>query len=92
MLYAWTKEVSAKLKGLGKPTLTRHRVMRYGNTRIVDISRLQNELSWQPKYADGIQIIKDSIKWLEDNGFIDYENKKVLLLRRWEDHFVRKKD
>ena len=66
--------------------------MRYGNTRIVDITRIQNELQWEAKFADGIQVIKDSIKWLEDNDFIDYEAKKVRLLRRWEDHFVRKKD
>ncbi len=92
MFYAWTKEVSAKIKGIGKSTLTRHRVMRYGNTRVVDISKLQNELNWKPKFTDSKEVIKNSVKWLEENNFIDYENKKVLILRRWEDHFIKNKD
>ena len=92
MFYAWTKEVSAKIKGSGKPTLTRHRVMRFGNTRIVDISKIQNELDWKPKYTNGEEVIKNAIKWLEANNFIDYENKEVRIIRRWEDHFVRNKE
>ena len=92
MFYAWTKEVSAKIKGTGKPTLTRHRVMRFGNTRILDISKIQNDFNWEPKHADGRKVIYDAIDWLEKNNFIDYENKKVLLLRRWEDHFIRNKN
>jgi nucleoside-diphosphate-sugar epimerase len=89
MFYTWLKEVFAKIKGTGKPTTTRHRVMRYGNTRILDIERIQKDLNWKPKYTDGIKIINESITWLINNNFVDFEKKRVLLLRKWEDDFVR---
>jgi len=92
MFYAWTKEVKAKIKGKGKPTLTRHRVMRYGNTRILDITRITSELKWKPKFTDGIQNIHKAVEWLKEKNYIDFENKTVILLRRWEDDLVRKKD
>ncbi|MGC9779390.1 MAG: NAD(P)-dependent oxidoreductase [Candidatus Heimdallarchaeota archaeon] len=89
MFYAWTKEVGTKIRGLGKPTLTRYRVMRYSNTRILDISKIKNDLKWEPKHTDGIQVIHESVKWLVENDFIDYDNKEVKLLRRWEDQLKR---
>ena len=91
MFYAWTKEVSAKLKKDGKPTLTRHRVMRYGNTRLLDISKIKEKLNWQPQYTNGIEVIKESINWLNEHNFIDYEKKEVKLLRRWEDDLKNSK-
>jgi nucleoside-diphosphate-sugar epimerase len=91
LFYAWTKEVSAKIKGKGKATLTRHRVMRYGNTRVLDISKIQNKLDWKPKYTNGKEVLENTIKWLEENDFIDYQNKEVKILRRWEDHFSKSK-
>ena len=89
MFYTWTKEVFAKIKGTGKPTTTRHRVMRYGNTRVLDISQIQNDLDWKPINKDGKKVINESIDWLNDNKFIDYNKKRVLLLRKWEDDFIR---
>ena len=89
MLYAWSKEVGAKLKGKGKPTLTRHRVMRYGNTRRLNISKIKEHLGWEPIHTDGVQVIKDSVQWLKENNFIDFEKKEVKLLRKWEDDFKK---
>jgi len=84
-LYAWSKEIGAKLKGKGKPTLTRHRVKRYGKSRILDISKIKEKLDWEPVHTDGAQVIRDTVQWLKDNNFIDLEKKKVKLLRKWED-------
>ncbi|MHA1213123.1 MAG: NAD-dependent epimerase/dehydratase family protein [Candidatus Heimdallarchaeota archaeon] len=92
MFYAWTKEVGAKIKGTGKSTLTRHRVMRYGNTRILDTTKIENDLNWKPQFTNGIEVIKETVKWLNDSNFIDYDNKKVVLKRRWEDAFIRNKN
>ncbi|NHK32375.1 MAG: NAD(P)-dependent oxidoreductase [Asgard group archaeon] len=89
MFYTWLKEVISKLKGTGKPTTTRHRVMRYGNTRVLDISKIQNDFGWKPKSTNGKKVINESIDWLNENNFIDYDKKRVLLLRKWEDDFVR---
>ncbi|NHJ84893.1 MAG: NAD(P)-dependent oxidoreductase [Asgard group archaeon] len=88
-LYAWSREISTKLKGKGKPTLTRHRVMRYGNTRILDISKIQKELQYKPKFTDGNEVIRNAVKWLNENNYIDYETKTVHLERRWEDAFKK---
>lgn len=84
-LYAWSKEIGAKLKGKGQPTLTRYRVKRYGKTRILDISKIKTKLGWEPIHKDGIQVIRDSVQWLKDNDFINLEKKEVRLLRKWED-------
>ncbi|MHA1640915.1 MAG: NAD-dependent epimerase/dehydratase family protein [Candidatus Heimdallarchaeota archaeon] len=92
MLYAWTKEVGAKIKGQGKPTLSRHRVMRYGNTRILDITQIQKDFQWKPEFTDGIKVIQDTVQWLIENDFVDFEHKEVRLLRRWEDALKRKKN
>ncbi|NHJ32534.1 MAG: NAD(P)-dependent oxidoreductase [Asgard group archaeon] len=91
MIYAWFKEIQAKRKGIGKPTLTRFRVMRYGNTRILDISRIQKDLGWEPIHKDGHKVIQESVDWLNEHKYIDYENKKVVLIRKWEDDLKRKK-
>ncbi|NHJ49792.1 MAG: NAD(P)-dependent oxidoreductase [Asgard group archaeon] len=88
MFYTWLKEVISKIKGTGKPTITRHRVMRYGNTRILDISQIQNDLNWKPEFTDGKNVINDSINWLVKKKFIDFEKKEVLLLRKWEDDLI----
>ena len=85
LFYALLQEMKAKRKGKKKSTLTRHRVMRYGNTRILDVSRIKKELHWEPIHTNGKQVIKDTIKWLDENNFIDHENKKVLLIRKWEE-------
>lgn len=90
MIYAWFKEISAKRKGIGKPTLTRYRVMRYGNTRILDISKIKKDLDWEPKYTNGKEVIRESVNWLIEHKYIDYENKKVTLVRKWEDLLKRK--
>ncbi|MCK5184321.1 MAG: hypothetical protein KAQ95_08445, partial [Candidatus Heimdallarchaeota archaeon] len=78
-------------KGIGKPTLTRYRVMRYGNTRILDISKIKKDLAWEPKYTDGKKVIQESVNWLNEHNYIDYENKKVTLVRKWEDQLKSKK-
>jgi nucleoside-diphosphate-sugar epimerase len=88
--YAFYREILAKIKGEGKPTLTRHRVMRYGNTRILDTNKIENKLNWEPKYTDGKKVIRNTVQWLEDNNFIDYEDEQVKILRRWEDGLKRK--
>ncbi|MBK5114762.1 MAG: NAD(P)-dependent oxidoreductase [Candidatus Heimdallarchaeota archaeon] len=92
MIYALMKEISAKRKGIGKPTMTRYRVMRYGNTRILDISKIRKDLGWEPKYTDGKAVIRESVNWLIQHNFIDYENKKVTIVRKWEDQLKRKKN
>jgi len=92
MMYAWTKEIEAKIKGEGKPTLSRHRVMRYGNSRILDISRLRDDLNWEPEFTDGVQVIKNAVQWLMENNYIDFKQRKVILVRRWEDDLKRKKN
>jgi nucleoside-diphosphate-sugar epimerase len=89
MFYTWLKEVISKIKGTGKPTTTRHRVMRYGNTRVLDISKIREDFKWEPENKNGKKVINESIKWLDENNFIDYNKERVLLLRKWEDDFVR---
>ncbi|NHJ39402.1 MAG: NAD(P)-dependent oxidoreductase [Asgard group archaeon] len=89
MFYTWVKEIIAKIKGTGKPTTTRHRVMRYGNTRVLDISQIQKDLDWKPINKDGKKVINESVEWLVENKFIDFNKKKVLLLRKWEDDLIR---
>ncbi|MHA1441109.1 MAG: NAD-dependent epimerase/dehydratase family protein [Candidatus Heimdallarchaeota archaeon] len=84
-LYAWSKEIGAKMKGKRQPTLTRNRAKRYGKTRILDISKIKEKLDWKPIHTDGAQVIRDSVQWLKDNDFIDLEKKEVKLLRKWED-------
>ncbi len=91
MIYAWLKELQAKRKGIGKPTLTRYRVMRYGNTRILDITKIQKDLNWKPIHTDSHKVIQEAVEWLNEHEYIDYENKKVILIRRWEDQ-LKKKD
>jgi nucleoside-diphosphate-sugar epimerase len=88
MFYTWIKEVIAKIKGSGKPTTTRHRVMRYGNTRILDINQIKSDLKWSPKFTDGIEVINESINWLIKKKFINLEKKEVILLRKWEDDLI----
>jgi hypothetical protein len=83
------KEVFSKIKGTGKPTTTRHRVMRYGNTRVLDISKIQNDFGWKPENKNGKKVINESINWLDENNFIDFNKKRVLLLRKWEEDFIR---
>jgi nucleoside-diphosphate-sugar epimerase len=89
MFYTWLKEVISKIKGTGKPTTTRHRVMGHGITRVLDITQIQNDFGWEPKSKNGKKVINESIKWLNENNFIDFNKKRVLLLRKWEDDFVR---
>ncbi|MBD3190333.1 MAG: NAD-dependent epimerase/dehydratase family protein [Candidatus Heimdallarchaeota archaeon] len=92
MIYAFFKEIMAKIKGEGKSTITRHRVRRYGNTRVLDDSKIRKQLGWEPIHTDGKKVIKQAVKWLEENDFIDYQKKEVKIVRKWEAHFGRNND
>ncbi|HUT82958.1 MAG TPA: NAD-dependent epimerase/dehydratase family protein [Candidatus Bathyarchaeia archaeon] len=67
-LFAWLKEKTTP-KGQ-EALITRTRVKRYGSTRLLDTTKIEQTLGFKPKYTDPKIVIKDSIDWLCKNNYL----------------------
>jgi nucleoside-diphosphate-sugar epimerase len=61
-LFAWFKEKSTP-KGQ-EVLITRTRVDRYCNTRLLDDSKIRQEINFKPIHTDSKKVIKESVDWL----------------------------
>ena len=67
-LFAWYKELSTPKNK--EVLITRTRVDRYCNCRILDTTKIENELGFKPKYSNFDEVINESVQWLIENNYI----------------------
>ncbi|MBN1328237.1 MAG: NAD-dependent epimerase/dehydratase family protein [Candidatus Heimdallarchaeota archaeon] len=67
-LFAWSKE---KTTPKGKEVLiTRTRVNRYCSTRLLDTTKIENELGFKPQHTNPEIVINETIDWLKKNNYL----------------------
>ncbi|MEA2070336.1 MAG: hypothetical protein U9O98_03505, partial [Asgard group archaeon] len=66
--YAWLKELFTPPSK--EVLITRTRVKRYGSYRLVNISKIQEQLQWHPQFTNPFESISNSVEWLKDNGYL----------------------
>ena len=79
---AWLVYLFALYKELTTPKgqevlITRTRVDRYSNTRLIDTSKIEKELGFKPSYSNPEKSIKDSVDWLVDKGYLEIPAEKL---------------
>jgi nucleoside-diphosphate-sugar epimerase len=67
-LYAWWKELTTP-KGK-EVMITRTRVDRYSDTRMLDIAKIMKDLAFQPDYSNPKEVIFDSVNWLKERNLL----------------------
>ena len=73
-LFAWYKETTTPQ---GQEVLiTRTRIDRYTNYRMLDDSKIRKELGYQPQHTNPQQVINDSVTWLVENNYIQIPDTK----------------
>lgn len=67
-IFAWFKE---KTTPKGQEVLiTRTRVNRYCLQRILDTTKIEQELGFKPQHTDAEKVIFESINWLKENNYL----------------------
>lgn len=68
-LFAWFKEKTTPKDQ--EVLITRTRVDRYCNTRLLDDSKIRKELNFEPIHTDSKKVIQESVDWLFENKFLN---------------------
>ena len=72
--FAWFRELTTPK---GKEVLVdRTRVDRYSVTRMLDSSKIQEQLGYKPQYIDAKKSINDAVVWLVENNYIQLSKAK----------------
>ncbi len=67
-LFAWFKELTTPK---GKEVLvSRNRIRRFTNTRLLDTTKIETELGFTPEHTDAKTVISEAVRWLIDNGYL----------------------
>lgn len=67
-LFAWFKEKTTK-KG-EESLVSRTRVKRYTNNRLLDTTKIEKDLGYQPQHTNKEKVINESIDWLVKNNLL----------------------
>jgi nucleoside-diphosphate-sugar epimerase len=67
-LFAWFKEKTTPKDQ--EVLITRTRVDRYCNTRLLDASKIEQEINFKPIHIDAKKVITDSVNWLIENNYL----------------------
>lgn len=74
--FAWLKEISTPKDK--EVLVSRTRVNRYHSTRMLDSTKIQQELDFKPIHSDSRKSINDAVSWLKENNYLDLSKKQLL--------------
>ncbi|MBD3189997.1 MAG: NAD-dependent epimerase/dehydratase family protein [Candidatus Heimdallarchaeota archaeon] len=72
-LFAWFKEKTTPPEE--EVLVTRTRIKRYGSYRMIDITKISEELNFQPRHGEPQKAIEDSVDWLISNDYLKSEKR-----------------